>query len=251
MSSYNNSALFYRKILIIRTSEDPEQNDPVSIVAKCYREVIDKRCDTNIEHTQQSLEEDDRATKRSKVEVSKEDEALDSSTLKVRMNAPISRSTAFVDTPEGCENNQIVTRKTVQQGDQSIRTIDVKLVFTGHNCASSLVKERRLEHGPIFIPMCTKMFKDLYEEIIEYLTHDEADAFLVKVIIAIYLKFGRGTIYTTTAVNTLMELYDKLNLTDLKAQLEYEYDTYLRRRTVEEVMAEYRTMKKISTPVNI
>ena len=71
MSSNNNSALFYRKILIIRSADDPEVNDPVSIVAKCYREVIDKRYTTNIEHVQQSLDEDDRATKRSKVEVLK------------------------------------------------------------------------------------------------------------------------------------------------------------------------------------
>jgi len=214
------------------------------------------------------LDEDDRATKRSKVEVSKEDDVRDSSVFKVRMNAPLSTSTAFVDTPEGCENNQIVTRKTVQHGDQSIRTIDVKLASRGQNSASSLVKERGLEYGPIFIPMCRQMFKDLYQEIMEYLTYDEADEFLVKVIIATYLKFGRGTLYTTTAVYALMDLYDKLNLTDLKAQLEYEYDTYLRRRTTEEIMteyrtmnirrrtieeiiAEYRTMKKISTPVNI
>jgi len=46
MSSNNNSALFYRKILIIRSADDPEVNDPVSIVAKCYREVIDKRYTT-------------------------------------------------------------------------------------------------------------------------------------------------------------------------------------------------------------
>jgi len=234
MDQYNN-----KRYLMIKHVDDPSGRDPVTIITRCYWEVIGSRYrlpkemittttssittkgDTVIDDVTVDNDDEtsastcDRAVKRSRIESSVVQEAVQSRHCFI----------PFVDTSN---NNEIITRTIVEhKGIILYTTIDVKLM------SDSAINPIKFEEDIImtdsnefYLAKLTEVFKNLFKEIIGYLYIDEADLFLINVINDMTNMMGIGTVYVYAALWTLNYLYLATGNTENIKELKKEIDLY-------------------------
>ena len=239
MDQYNN-----KRYLIIKHADDPSGRDPVTIITRCFWEVIGSRYrlpeeiitttttttttsittkgDTVIDDVTVDNDDDetsastcDRAAKRCRIESSVVQEAAQSRPCFI----------PYVDTSN---NNEIITRTIVKHRDIIVHTtIDVKLM------SDSAINPIKFEEDIImtdsnefYLAKLTEVFTNLFKEIIGYLYIDEANLFLLNVINDMTNMMGRGTVYVYAALWTLNFIYLLIGDTENIEELKKEIDLY-------------------------
>ena len=121
--------IHHHRHLIITHADDPVGRDPVLLVARCYREIIESRSKVLEEIVTTTTGDDltaydetsstDRVAKRCKIE-----------SMASSSSVPIHNRTyqKFIDTTS-TDPTDILTRKTVKQGDFTYTTINITLAY--------------------------------------------------------------------------------------------------------------------------
>jgi len=225
--------------LILKHAEDPTERDPVTIIARCYREVIESRFKAPEEKTTNLTLDDvnvtvtlddeiattERVAKRSRIESVTEEATL----YDILSSSVIIHDycRTFIDT-----TTDILTRTTVKQGDLTYTTIDVTLAYKVDEGRFNHIDfddaKARREVSQLYISKLKEMFKQLFDESVDYLDNIEAELFLVNVIEAITNKMGFGTLYVTAAIKALGLLYDEIGDTVRRDHWKVETDKYMK-----------------------
>jgi hypothetical protein len=248
MNQFNN------RHLIITHADDPSGKDPVAINARCYWEVIESRSilpeeiittstttikgdrdDVTIddhETSSASTTKSDRAVKRSRIESLLADEEA---TVIVHEHQPVLKSRncyslIFHDTTGP---HDMLSRTTVKQDGMSYVTIEVTLVSKIHegsfiNEAVVMGDEESLKKTCGYLPHLKELFKQLFEEIVDYLDDNEAELFLINVINDMINMIGRGSIYLNAAVRELDALYLATGNSVKREEWKQETDRYFK-----------------------
>lgn len=251
---------YYNRHLIITHADDPSGIDPITTIARCYREIIESRSilpeeiiittttstttkggidditidDDEDETTSALTITSDKAVKRSRIEslVTEEEEAT---VVVVNEQQPVLKSRncyplIFRDTTGP---HDMLSRTTVKQGDVTYVTIDVSLVQKFAESRYDDVRkgnEEAMKEGSRFfyqyLDRLKELYKHLFHEIVDYLDNYEAEMFLFNVIEDIIYTIGRGSIYLNAAIRELDSLYLATGDTVKREEWKKETDMY-------------------------
>ena len=204
------------RFLIITHADDPSGRDPVTIIARCYYEIIESRSKLPEETTITTTTTTSISTKGDTDDVIVDDDTSASASNRAakrsRIESPVvveevaqprPNFSPYVNTSD---NNEIITRTKVKHGDIIIYTsIDLKLDSESTiNYSEDIIMPERNE---FHMAKLTEIFQDLFKEIIGYLDIVEAHLFLINVINDITTTMGRGMIDAYAALRELSLLY--------------------------------------------
>jgi len=231
---------YHNRHLIITHADDPSGRDPVTIITRCYWEIIESRSllpeeiittttsittkgdiddvvtiDGDDETTPASTATSDRALKRSRIESLVEEE--EATVVVHEQQPPVVKSRncfplIFRDTTGP---HDMLSRTTVKEGDITYVTIHVTLA---HKIDENRFDSTKGDEQEVF--------KHLFLEIVDYLANDEAELFLFNVIEDIINMIGKRSIYLKAALKALDLFYlakvtgDKVKNSNLTPRVE-------------------------------
>ena len=225
----------HHRHLIITHADDPVGRDPVLLVARCYREIIESRSKlpqdivTTTEVTGDDLTVYDETSSTDRVPKRRRIESMTSFSSLPIHNRSYQK---FIDTTSS-DPTEILTRKTVKQGDITYTTIDITLAYKVDDSKLRSVAllndhEAWKEANASYLSKLRELFKNLFDEIIDYLDDYEAEMFLINVINTITNKMGRGTLYVTAALKALDRLFFDIGDTVKREEFKVEIDMYMK-----------------------
>lgn len=237
MSHYHN------RHLIITHADDPSGRDPVTIITRCYWEIIESRSllpeeiitttttsittkgdlddvvtiDGDDETTSASTAISDRAVNRSRIESSVEEE--EATVVVHEQQPPVvkSRNCYPLILSDTTGPHDMLSRTTVKEGDITYVTIHVTLA---HKIDENRFDSTKGDEQEVF--------KHLFLEIVDYLDNNEAELFLFNVIEDIINMIGKRSIHLKAALKALDLFYLATGDKVKKEQLKKDTDIYLR-----------------------